>query len=108
MKRPWKGGGGLLGFWVDLGDELGEIGRLERAWFLRKKKGQCYGNQREKKEKFCWGIPSGFQLSLLDGKRGAQKERSARPFICCSRLDRELVEFEFHRCRPLQMRETRG
>ena len=63
----------MLGFWVDLGDELGEIGWLERAWFLRKKKGQCCGIQREKKEKFCWGILSGFQLSLSDGKKALEE-----------------------------------
>ena len=51
-----------------------------RGLVLEKRKGKCYGIQREKKEKFCWGILSGFQLSLSDGKK-AWKEELNKAFI---------------------------
>ena len=69
VERPWKGGGGMLGLWVDLGDEMEENWRLGRGLVSgRKRRGKCCGIQRKEKE-ICLGILSGFQLSLPDGKR---------------------------------------
>ena len=41
-ERPWKGGGRLLGFWVNLGDQLGE--KLRLGWGL-----DCW----KRRGKFC-------------------------------------------------------
>ena len=81
--EAWKGAGA--------GEKEGAMLRISEE-----EEGVCLGNSLRTS-----------QFSLSDGKK-AQKERRARPFICCSRLARALVEFEFHRRCPLQMRETSG
>ena len=69
VERLGKSGGGLLGFWVDLGDEMEENGWLGRAWFQGEKERGRLLNSEGEEGGVWWGILSGFQLSLSDGKR---------------------------------------
>ena len=67
----------MLGLWVDLGDEMEENGWLERAWFLRKKKGEGCRIQREKEEKFAGEFSLDFSsLSrMAKGNGGGAEDR---------------------------------
>ena len=68
VEWPGNGGKGLLGFWVNLGEQLGEKLRLGRGMVCwRRKREFCCGIQREKKRIGC-GECSGILVSLRDAE----------------------------------------